>query len=170
VSGAGPVVLIGVGNRFRRDDGAGLRAIALARCELPDDVQVVESDGEPSRLLDAWDGADLAIVVDAMRSGAEPGAVVRAEAGRDALPGPATSGSTHGLGIGEAVALGQALDRLPRRVVVFGIEAERFGSGTELSDAVEQGAARAAALVREEVRVRRPVAGPMAAGEDTPCA
>lgn len=170
MSGGGRAVVIGVGNRFRRDDGVGLRAIALARGELPDDVQVMESDGEPSRLLDAWDGADLAIVVDAMRSGVEPGTVVRAEAGRDALPGPATGGSTHSLGIGEAVALGRALDRLPPGVVVFGIEGERFESGVELSEAVERGAARAAALVREEVRARRPVAGPIAAEEDTPCA
>jgi hydrogenase maturation protease len=164
------VVVIGVGNRFRRDDGAGLRAIALARGELPDDVAVVESDGEPSRLLDAWRGADLAIVVDAVRSDAEPGTVVRAEAGRDALPGPATAGGTHALGIGEAVALGRALDRLPRRVVVFGIEGERFGSGVELSDAVQRGATTAAKLVREEVLARRSLAGRVSAGEDAPCA
>ncbi len=170
MSGSGRVILVGVGNWFRRDDGAGLRAIAMAHNEVPDEVQVMESDGEPSRLLDAWEGADLAIVVDAMRSDAEPGTVVRAEAGRDVLPGPATGGSTHALGIGEAVALGRALDRLPPHVVVFGIVGARFGTGVGLSEAVERGAARAAALVREEVRARRPVAGPMAAGKDAPCA
>ncbi|HEX6310213.1 MAG TPA: hydrogenase maturation protease [Acidimicrobiia bacterium] len=161
-------MVIGVGNPFRGDDGAGLRAIALARPDLPAGVRVVESDGEPARVLDAWEGADLAVVVDAMRSGAEPGTVVRAEAGRDALPEPVGGGSTHALGIGEAVALGRALDRLPARVVVFGIEGERFDAGVGLTPAVARGAAQAAHLVCAEVPTGRPVRARTTGG--APCA
>lgn len=163
------LVLIGVGNPFRRDDGAGLRAVALARAGLPDDVAVVECDGEPSRLLDAWEGAAVAVVVDAVRSGAAPGTILRAEVGRDRLPAPAAGGSTHALGVGEAVALGRALGRVPARVVVYGIEGDRFDDGLGLTDAVEQGVIAAAALVCAEVPALRRVRS-QTSEEGAPCA
>ena len=163
------LVVIGVGNAFRRDDGAGLRALAHARACLPAGVTVVESDGEPARLLDAWDGADLAVVVDAARSGAAPGTVLRAEVGRDPLPAPVPGGSTHALGVGEAIALGRALGRMPGRVVVYGIEGERFNDGIGLTDAVERGAIAAAALVCAEAPAPRPVRA-HTSEEAAPCA
>ena len=147
------VVVIGVGNAFRSDDGAGLRAVELARPLLPPDVPVIESDGEPARLIDCWRGAEVAIVVDASRSDAEPGFVRRAEAGRDPLPDPLSGGSTHALGIGEAVALAEALGRRPERVIVFAIEGASFDAGEGLTAAVEAGAAVAAERLVEEVAV-----------------
>ena len=99
-------------------------------------VTVLASDGEPSRLLDAWAGARLAIVVDAVRPGGDaPGQIHRFA---DDCPAGCTPGSasTHGLGIAEAIALGQALDRLPERLVIFAVEAEDTGYGEHLSQSV----------------------------------
>jgi hydrogenase maturation protease len=98
-------------------------------------VDVVESDGEPSRLLDAWRDRDMAVVVDAVRSGATPGAIhVWADEGD--VPAAAPSAGSHGLGIADAVALGRALHRLPSRLVVIGIEVRDTSSGQGLSSAV----------------------------------
>ena len=144
------VVVIGIGNPFRRDDGAGLRAAALARAALPPGVACVESDGESSRLLDAWDGADTAILIDAVRSGAPPGTVVRSEPGHRPLPDSSAGRSTHDLGVGAAVALGRALSRIPARVVVYGIETERDDFGPGLTSAVARGASVAAERVVAE--------------------
>jgi len=68
--GRGPVVVIGVGNEFRRDDGAGPAVIGQLRDLVPSGVRLVITDGEPTRLIEAWTGAVLAVVVDAVR--AEP--------------------------------------------------------------------------------------------------
>jgi hydrogenase maturation protease len=80
---AGPsAVLVGIGNAYRRDDGIG-PAVAMAVSELsPPDVAVVISDGEPAGLLEAWSGAQRAVLVDAVRGPAKAGT---------ARPGPGGS-------------------------------------------------------------------------------
>ncbi len=127
--------MLGVGNPFRRDDGIGTALAAIiSERQLPD-VTVVSCDGEPSRLLDAWADADLAIVVDALWCDQPvPGRVHRSEQA-EAWP-YAGSASTHGLGIVAAVRLGQVLDRLPGRLVLFMVEADDYGFGSGLSGAV----------------------------------
>jgi hydrogenase maturation protease len=151
-------VVIGVGNAFRRDDGVGHATTeSLRRCTpRATGVVVTDLDGEATRLIDAWDGADVAMVIDAMCSGAEPGAVERVEIDPRAtdaplrLPTPARS-STHAVGVGEALALGRALDRLPRRLVVYAVEGAEFGAGPGLSAAVEAAVEQVAGRIRREL-------------------
>ena len=57
-------MVIGVGNEFRRDDGAGPAVVAKLRDPAPPGVELVTIDGEPTRLIEAWTGAALAVVVD----------------------------------------------------------------------------------------------------------
>ena len=142
--------MIGVGNAFRGDDGAGREAAKLVQERVPDGLDVVVCELEPTRLIDAWDGADAALVVDAVASGAEPGTVHRFDATAEALPSREFRSSTHALGIGETIELARAIGRLPARIVVFGIEGETFGSGTDLSAGARAGVERAVDLVLEE--------------------
>ena len=41
------MMVIGVGNEFRRDDGAGLAVVARLRDRVPPGVELVLTDGEP---------------------------------------------------------------------------------------------------------------------------
>jgi hydrogenase maturation protease len=143
-------VLIGVGNAFRGDDAAGREVARRVQERVPDELEVVVCELEPTRLIDAWEGADAALVVDALSSGAEPGTVHRFDATVEALPSREFRSSTHALGIGETIELARAIGKLPPRVVVFGIEGEVFGSGTELSGPAQDGVERAVKLVLEE--------------------
>lgn len=143
-------VVIGVGNAFRGDDAAGREVARRVRERVPGELDVVVCELEPTRLIDAWDGAETALVVDAVASGAEPGTVHRFDATTETLPSREFRSSTHALGIGETIELARALGRLPERVVVFGIEGEAFGSGTELSAGAQAGVGRAVDLVLEE--------------------
>jgi hydrogenase maturation protease len=137
------LIVVGLGNAFRGDDGAGL---AVAR-DLADDPRVIVHEGEPIDLLDAWDGADEAILVDAARSGAPPGTVHRL----DGLTAPAgVGGSTHLIGLADTLALARTLGRAPARVTVLAIEGERFGAGHELSAPVRD----AVQGLRRELRER----------------
>ena len=73
-------VVIGVGNAYRGDDGAGLAVAEGARGRLPADVDVLDCEQEPTRLLDLWESASVAVVVDAVVSGAPAGTVHRFDA------------------------------------------------------------------------------------------
>jgi len=142
------IVVIGVGNPWRRDDGVGWVVASAAGRRLGERVEIRLSDGDPARLLDAWTDVDLAVVVDAMRSGARPGAIrVVADDGFSELPpSPAHTGS-HSLGVGQALALGRAVGRLPGRLVVIGLEGHDHGFGDKLSAAVEAAVGAAVDLV-----------------------
>jgi hydrogenase maturation protease len=123
------VLVIGVGSAARGDDAAGL---LVARR-----LGGREHEGDPLALLDAWEDAATAVVIDAVSSGAAPGTVHRFEAGDAALPARLRSStSTHAVGLAEAIELARALDRLPPRLIVYGIEGERFTTGADLSPAV----------------------------------
>ena len=129
------VVVVGVGNAYRSDDGVGIAVAERLRGQAPG-VEVVACEQEPSRLLDAIAGADLAMIVDAVSSGGEAGDVHRFDASERAVPSGVFRGSTHAFGVGEAIELARVLGRLPRRVLVYGVEGREFKAGEGLSPAV----------------------------------
>jgi hydrogenase maturation protease len=135
------LVLIGIGDRLRRDDAAGLEVARRLRLAHPPGVAVME-EGELASLLQAWSGADEALVVDAVNSGAEPGTVHRFEVGEQPLQAGPFRHSTHELGLAEAVERARELDLLPRRLVVYGIEGESFEEGEGLTPVVQRAVAQ----------------------------
>jgi hydrogenase maturation protease len=139
-------VVIGIGNPLRGDDAAGVVAAEQLRPRVPEGVEVVSCKEEPSRLMEAWDGAESVLLVDTVSSGAAPGTLHRFDAGDEAVPARTFRSSTHAIGIAETIELARALGRLPRRVRVYGIEAGGFATGSELTPAVE---AAVAFLVRD---------------------
>lgn len=144
--------VVGVGNRFRRDDGAGPRVVDRLRAVAPGGADVVEWTGSPAGLVEAWAGRGLVIVVDAVAAGGAPGSVHRFDAVGRPLPAEAFRVSSHALGLPEAVELARATGRLPGRLVVYGIEGEDFGPGEGLTSAVELAVARTAARIARDLR------------------
>jgi hydrogenase maturation protease len=144
-------VVIGVGNPYRGDDAVGLAVAERLRGRVPPGVEVLECEQEPSRLLDAWTDADVALVVDAAASGSEPGTVHRFDAGESGIPARVFRSSTHAFGVGDAVELGRALGRLPGRVVVYGVDGAGFVAGEGLSAPVEAAVERVVDAVLEDL-------------------
>lgn len=144
-------VLIGLGNDLRGDDAAGLLVARAAREASRGGVDVVEAGGEPIDLLDAWEDAEAAVVIDAVVSGATAGAIQRIDATAGPLPAPFAAPSTHALGLAEAVELARALGRLPDRLIVFGIEGTDFATGGEPSAAIRSAVASLAAAALAEL-------------------
>jgi hydrogenase maturation protease len=132
---AGAVLIIGVGNPLRRDDGVGWVAARAIRRAAPS-VRTLELEGEGASLLEAWAGAEVAIVIDAVHGGASPGTVYRFEPPGDRLPPTFASTSTHAFGLPDAVELGRTLNQLPRRLVIYGVEGADFTAGEGLSPEV----------------------------------
>jgi len=143
--------VIGVGNALRSDDAVGLVVARRLHGRLPSGVDVLEREGEPTSLIDAWDGTEAVWVIDAVSSGAAPGTIHRVDAGNQPVPAAFARGSTHHFGLPEAVELARAVGRLPERFVVYGVEGARFDTGAEMSPAVAAAADDVAAAIREEV-------------------
>lgn len=136
--------VIGIGNEFRRDDGVGPAVVELLadraeRRRLPPGTVLTLCDGDPGRLIGLWESAGLAIVVDAcFLPSAQPGRTHRWDAAAGGTLRPAAPGrhSTHGLGLAEAVRLGDALGRSPGRLVVYAVEGTDRTLGVGLTSAV----------------------------------
>jgi len=73
-------LVIGLGNDFRRDDGAGRIAARRVRELAGDTVHVVEESGEGAALMDTWRDAESVVLIDAVHSGAKPGTIHRLDA------------------------------------------------------------------------------------------
>ncbi len=134
------VLLVGIGNEFRKDDGAGCYVVGkiMARGNGRLAAKILEREG--TDLIECWRGYEAVYVVDAASSGAEPGTVHRFEVPGEELPKSVFGTSTHALGLAEVIPLARTLEALPPKVIVYGIEAESFDHGRGLTAKVQAGA------------------------------
>lgn len=132
--------LIGIGNPDRGDDAAGWEVAGMVTS-----WEVARLTAGSLNLLDLWRNEDEVVIVDAMKSGAAVGTVVRIDAIEEKLPRGAFS-STHAFGPAAVVELARTMDRLPRSLVVYGIEAGHVMHGVQMSPEV---AAAVSAVARE---------------------
>jgi hydrogenase maturation protease len=141
-------LVVGVGNLWRGDDGAGPAVVRRMR-ELGTGVELREVDGDAAGLVDAWAGHEWAALVDAASSGASPGTLHAYRADRDPLPDAGLRSSTHAFGVADAIELARALGRLPARLDVYAVEGAGFAVGAALSPAAARAVDELAArLVR----------------------
>ncbi len=160
--GAGPpaTLIIGIGNASRGDDAAGLiaarriREALLVRPDFPDPgrIAVLEQNGEGTALVALWEGARTVILIDAVLSGAVPGSILRLDARSQPFPAGFRGRSTHAFGVAEAIELARALDRLPPRLIIYGIEGRSFAVGEAPSGAVEAAAWAVVERVLDDAR------------------
>jgi len=129
-------IVIGAGNGFRTDDGAGLVAVERLRARVPDGVPVLAVNGQATELMTAWQDCHTVIIIDAVSSGGAGGHIHRFEPIEAPLPTELFRFSTHAFGVVEAIELGRALGTLPPRIIVYGVEGANFDSGTELTEPV----------------------------------
>ena len=100
--------VIGIGQAAAGDDGVGLAVLdALERMPVPPGVQLLRV-AEPTALIPLLEDAPRAVLVDAVVGAGQPGEVLTVPASAiDArVPGLV---STHGVSVGQAVALAEAL-------------------------------------------------------------
>ncbi len=137
---SGGCVVIGIGNEFRRDDGIGPAvAASLAARGAP----AVACAAEPTAILDAWEGAALAILVDAV-DGPVPGRIRRCTIAELTECAPVSS---HDLGVRQTYELGRALGRTPEALVVVVVDVADTGHGVGLSPPVAAALPAAVRLV-----------------------
>lgn len=132
-----PILVIGIGNEFRKDDRAGLVVARRIAAKKIRDVAVMEHSGEGASLMEAWKRAQAVILIDAVSSGAPAGTIHHFEAHHENIPVNFFNYSTHAFSIAEAVELSRALGKLPEVMHVYGIEGEDFSYGNDVSVPLE---------------------------------
>ena len=132
-------LVLGVGNPLMGDDGAGIRAVELlAERILPSNVKL-ELAGTPGWGLPAWlEGWDSVIIVDSAYMGKTPGTWRRFSVEEMSLLTEGNILSLHQSDLAGGLALTQALDLLPQKMVFYGIEPDRTDPGQDLSLAVSK--------------------------------
>lgn len=130
-------LIVGIGNRFRTDDGVG-PWVAEKMGQAGHPAQVHAGDG--TGLLDLFATCGDIVLIDATRSGAAPGTLVSLDATQAPLKADMFHYSTHRFGLAEAVETARALGDLPEHLMVFGIEGGDFGAGVGLTAPVAQAA------------------------------
>jgi len=144
-----PVVVLGVGNLLRQDEGVGVHAVrALAQCGF--DAQLVDGGTAVFEALSPWRHIGKLVVVDALRAGRPPGVIARVSL-RDVADRTAPALSLHEQGLLDALAMLQQSGLRVGEVVIYGVEPAETGWGTELSEPVAESLSRLAVLVQEEL-------------------
>ncbi len=144
---------------MRGDDGAGLAAIHAWQQTYPrtaerHDIRIELEELPGIGLLSLMEGADAAIIVDAVMTHNRPGQIHLLD--ENQLAGFATdAGSAHGFGVAETLALGRRVDPevLPREVFLIGIEIKSVEMGAPLSPEIIQAIPSVADLI--ELHVQR---------------
>ena len=154
---SGTIIIIGIGQSLRGDDAAGLAAVRLWQqtyqvSSVHPNVQVELTELPGIGLLSLLEGTSVAILVDAVHSGARIGTIHElTENQLEAFT--LEAGSAHGWGVAETLSLGRKLmpSTLPGKLILFGIEAGQLNLGDTLSPEVESVLPEVAALIERNV-------------------
>ncbi len=145
-----PVRVICVGSPFG-DDAVGLRAAALLERALDPAQATLSCHDRPGmRLIEALEGAEKAVLVDGIHSGARAGTLHRLQ-GEAIFRQLARHTSTHGFGLADALALAVRLGRAPAALVLWGVEIESVAPAGGMSPAVEAALPALVGAVQDEI-------------------
>lgn len=151
------VIVLGMGNLLLRDEGIGVHvANAMQDVSVPDDVSLEVIDGGtlPDAVL-SLDTADKLIVVDAVQTGGETGAIYRFRP-EDIDLDEVTITSLHQISLLENLWLMERFGDGPKDVVIIGVEPEDISLGLELSGKLQQRIPQIVKIVIEEINSTNP--------------
>ena len=145
------VLVLGIGNLLVSDEGAGVRAVEELqnRYDCSDAVEIVDGGTSGSELLSYFDDRSHILIIDAVKTGNQPGTIARIE------NPPAffqKKISPHQIGLADVLGLAAITDNLPRNITLFGIEPKQLSTGLDLSPEVARNLSRLVDMVVEELK------------------
>jgi hydrogenase maturation protease len=148
-----PLLILGLGNLLCSDDGVGAVAVHRLLCEYeaPEGAVVLDGGTLGMALLPHLESADVAILVDAIRTDEPAGTLVRLE-GEEVAPAVAARLSVHQVGVADLLDSARLLGRYPPRVILLGLVPTSIGLGVELTPAVQARLPSLVAAVVAEAR------------------
>jgi len=152
------LVVIGVGQTMRGDDGVGVIAVQSWQAQYPQTAALPEVRVEIAELpgldlLELLSGADHALIVDAVKSRKTAGEIHILDEQAISAFEPGTS-SAHGWGVAETIQLGHKLGRadLPQCLKIMGITAQQFEIGSSLTPEITENLPKLIHEIENQVR------------------
>lgn len=146
------IVILGIGNILLSDEGIGVHvANELAKTELPPEVSIVKGGTDGFRLLNVITEADRLIIVDSLRTGAEPGTIYRFDVGDVRCCPSGFKTSVHQIGILEVIDLSGLIGKTPHTTVI-GVEPKSLEMNMELSPEIREKIPKIIELVMDEMK------------------
>jgi len=131
---AAPILVMGLGNILFQDEGVGVWAVENLRGQyrLPENVSTLDGGTLGLDLLAYFTPDIRVLILDAVRSGQEPGKLIRLEG--DRIPSALSQKmSMHQLGLQDLLAACTLRGTMPIQVVLWGMEPALIDWGTALS-------------------------------------
>lgn len=148
-----PILVLGLGNPIMGDDGVGIVALEQFRdqFEVSDGVELMDGGTWGMNLLPYIESAGKLLLVDAIRSGLEPGADVYLD-GPDLPKVLGQKLSAHQVDIVDVLTLCQLRGTLPPATVALGVEPFLIEMRADMTPAVGEGTARLPARMAGQLR------------------
>ncbi len=149
--GSPRIAVLGLGNLLLKDDGIGVRLVQQLSGSVDTAVVHVIEGGTTLDILPLiGDGVEKLIIVDAVKAGDMPGTIYRFSLDEVGL-GFEPPVSLHEIGALDSLKMMALFDRLPKSVVIIGIEPKEMDLGLELSPEVEEKLPELVRLVLREI-------------------
>jgi hydrogenase maturation protease len=131
------VVILGVGNTIRADEGVGVRVVeALERdYVLPEGVVAIDGGTSSMEMLDDLSSLDFLLVIDAINDSKSPGTLIRL-AGDDVPVFFRRNLSPHGIGLSDVLAALEFMGAQPQETLILGVQPLSMNLGTELTPSI----------------------------------
>ncbi len=163
-----PVLILGMGNMLRSDDGAGVHAVNLLldSGRLPDGVEAVDAGANGLDLPALISGRVRILVIDALKTNAPPGSVFRFPA---SYLTNTTDGmfSVHEAGIRDALSAVRLLGERPRTEILGIVPADAESMNPEPTQAVRAVLPRVVAMVQTIIAEYQESTGTLGTGGET---
>ena len=147
--GAKRLIVAGVGNILRGDDGFGPRTTELLE-DMPEGVDVIETGiGGIALLQELMAGCDGLVLIDAVDQGEAPGTVILM---RPDVPEAVHVPDIHLANPDRVLSMAKTIGCLPERVIIVGCQVSSVDTlGEGLSPEVERGLEIAVKKIKETV-------------------
>jgi hydrogenase maturation protease len=147
------VLILGLGNVLLGDDGLGAAALASLERDyiIPPGVRLEDGGTLGLSLLGLIADADHVILVDAVRTDAAPGTLVRLD-GANVVDAVRDRLSPHQVGVSDLLEAASLVDCYPSTITLLGLVPESIDLAVVRSNAVDEKLDRLVAAVVHEVR------------------
>lgn len=128
--------VLGVGNTLKGDDGIGVVLVnELKEGEFPPEVEFHEVGTSGMNILHYLEGLDQAVIVDALRSGGDPGDSIFFRP--EEVDSDITVRSSHDANLLEAIELSKTIGERPEKIVIMGVIPEDMSIRDGLSPSLQ---------------------------------
>lgn len=145
------VLVLGLGNILLSDEGAGVKAVEELQdrhdCSGP--VEFVDGGTIGLELLPYFEGRSHILIIDAVKTGKDPGTIVRIE---DPPAFFSSKTSPHQIGLADVMGIAVITDNMPQNITLFGIEPKKLSTGLDLSPEIARNLSRLIDMVVAELK------------------